>query len=166
MVEGVAVACQGAPELLITHASCACAECLPLLSAVCMCVDVCVSYVAKRSASQDAWAAHHARLLTQLEDYLSDIALAEAESKAASAAAEATLSALHARERQQLQQQQGELQLTVQQLEAKVEQLEQDGVLQQQQQEELTSMCAQVGGRVGWSGDVGMRCVAFCAEQT
>jgi ABC-type xylose transport system substrate-binding protein len=97
-----------------------------------------------RRASQDSWAAHHARLLIKMEQCLEDIDLAEADAKAASAAADATVAELHAQEQQQLQRQQRQMERLVQQMEEKVHQLEQDGSNKQQQQEELTSMCAQV----------------------
>lgn len=99
-------------------------------------------------ASQDSWAAHHARLLIRLEQQLEDIDAADADAKAASEAAQATTAALHAQERRQLQQQQQQMELLVEQLEQQVQQLERDGAVKQQQQEELTSMCAQVSA--GW----------------
>lgn len=82
--------------------------------------------------------------MTQLQQRLADISLAEAEAKAAAAAAQTTLTAVHAQERQQLQLHQQELEQIVRQLEHKVQFLEQDTSIKQQQQEELTSMCAQV----------------------
>lgn len=95
-------------------------------------------------ASQDSWAAHHARLLIRLEQQLEDIDAADADAKAASAAAQATITALHAQERQQLQYEQQQMECLIEQLEQQVQQLERDGMVKQQQQEELTSMCAQV----------------------
>lgn len=95
-------------------------------------------------ASQDSWAAHHARLLSRLEQYLEEIDTAESEAREAAAAAQATLTELHVQERWQLQCQQQQMEVAVQELEQKVHQLERDGELKQQQQEELTNMCAQV----------------------
>ena len=82
--------------------------------------------------------------MSRLEQYLEEIDTAEAEAKEVAAAAQATLAELHAQERWQLQCQQQQMEGTVQELEQKVQQLERDGALKQQQQEELTSMCAQV----------------------
>lgn len=95
-------------------------------------------------ASQDSWAAHHARLLTRLEQHLDEVDTAEAEAREAAAAASATMAELHAQERRRLQLQHQELEHVVENLEQKVEQLERDGAVKQQQQEELTNMCAQV----------------------
>lgn len=54
------------------------------------------------------------------------------------------MAALHMQERQQLQVQQQRMEQLVDELEQKVQQLERDRMCKQQQQEELTSMCAEV----------------------